>query len=87
MASRWLACFSNETGWNEVYVRPFPGPGGKWQVSTGGGATPTWPPTRSEFFYSTPDNRIMVASYTDQSGGFTTSSHARTNRSTASRSV
>ena len=29
---RWLAYFSNETGRNEVYVRPFPGPGGKWQL-------------------------------------------------------
>ena len=34
---RWLAYRSNESGdgpWN-VYVRPFPGPGGKWQISTG----------------------------------------------------
>ena len=34
---RWLAYSSNESGRNEVYVRPFPGPGGKWQISTGGG--------------------------------------------------
>jgi serine/threonine-protein kinase len=34
---RWLAYESNESGRVEVYVRPFPGPGGKWQVSTDGG--------------------------------------------------
>ena len=32
---RWVAYASNESGRNEVYVAPFPGPGGKWQVSTG----------------------------------------------------
>ncbi len=36
---RWLAYDSNETGITEVYVRPFPGPGGKWQVSTAGGSS------------------------------------------------
>ena len=35
---RWLAYESNESGRFEVYVRPFPGPGGKWQISTSGGA-------------------------------------------------
>ena len=39
---RWLAYESNESGRFEVYVRPFPGPGGKWQVSTDGGEYPTW---------------------------------------------
>ncbi len=38
---RWLAYSSNETGRQEICVRPFPGPGGKWQISTGGGAAPT----------------------------------------------
>ena len=33
---RWLAYSSDESGRYEVYVRPFPGPGGKWQISTGG---------------------------------------------------
>ena len=39
---RWLAYRSNESGTFEVYVRPFPGPGGRWQVSTGGGGFPLW---------------------------------------------
>ncbi len=39
---RWLAYQSNESGSVEVYVRPFPGPGGKWQISAGGGSLPAW---------------------------------------------
>ena len=43
---RWIAYTSNESGRNEVYVRPFPGGApsgsGKWQISTGGGAHPIW---------------------------------------------
>ncbi len=32
----WLLYMSNESGQQEVYVRPFPGPGGKWQISPNG---------------------------------------------------
>jgi eukaryotic-like serine/threonine-protein kinase len=39
---RWLAYQSNESGTYEVYVRPFPGPGGLSQISTGGGRFPWW---------------------------------------------
>jgi hypothetical protein len=34
---RWMAYNSDESGQPEVYVRPFPGPGGKWLASQGGG--------------------------------------------------
>ena len=61
---RWLAYSSTESGRAEVYVRPFPGPGGKWQVSTDGGAFPVWSRARHELLYATLGNRIMVASYT-----------------------
>ena len=67
---RWLAYQSNESGRNEVYVRPFPGPGGKWQVSTGGGIAPMWSRIRREFFYHALDDRIMVASYTVDEDSF-----------------
>jgi hypothetical protein len=36
----WLAYVSNESGRNEVYVRPFPDLGTKWPISTEGGASP-----------------------------------------------
>ena len=55
---RWIAYESNESGRSEVYLRPFPGPGGKWQVSTEGGARPEWSRDGRELFYFESD-RIM----------------------------
>ena len=60
---RWLAYMSGESGTDDVYVRPFPGPGGKWQVSNGGGNHATWSPNGRELYYRTPDGRLMVANY------------------------
>src|SRR5262249_48758082 len=51
---RWIAYYSDESGNYEVYVRPFPGPGGKWQISTTGGTYPVWSRTRHELLYRTP---------------------------------
>ena len=48
---RWLAYQSDESGHNEVYVRPFPGGEGRWMISTGGGATPKWRGDGRELFY------------------------------------
>jgi len=67
---RWIAYQSHESGRNEVYVRPFPGPGGKWRISNGGGALPTWSRTRHELFYGTPSHQIMVAAYTVEADSF-----------------
>src|SRR5262249_20149677 len=66
---RWIAYQSNESGRLEIYVRPFPGPGGKWQISTDGGTYPVWSRTRSELLYAT-DRRIMVVSYTAHEDSF-----------------
>jgi Tol biopolymer transport system component len=60
---RWLSYMSNESGNSEVYVRPFPGPGGKWQVSTGGGFFPKWSRNGNELFYRTGDSKIMMVAY------------------------
>jgi serine/threonine-protein kinase len=60
---KWIAYQSNESGRFEVYVRPFPGPGDRWQISTDGGGPPVWAPTRPELFYPAPNNRLMVVSY------------------------
>jgi serine/threonine-protein kinase len=57
---RWVAYASDESGVPEVYVRPFPEAGGRWQVSDGGGRFPTWSRTGRELFYRT-DEGIMVA--------------------------
>jgi hypothetical protein len=66
---RWLAYSSLETGQAEVYVRPFPGPGGKWQISNGGATHPTWSRTKPELFYRS-GQHIMVAPYAIEAGSF-----------------
>jgi len=48
---RWIAYVSNESGRNEVYVRPFPGPGGKILISNNGGGGVVWAPNGRELFY------------------------------------
>jgi serine/threonine-protein kinase len=68
---RFLAYASNESGVGEdVFVRPFPGPGGKWKVGTG--KFPAWSPATHELFFSGTDDRIMAVSYTEQGGSFST---------------
>ena len=57
---RWLAYLSNESGRSEIYVQPYPGPGGKWQISTDGGAEPVWNPNGNELFYRTGDKMMAV---------------------------
>jgi Tol biopolymer transport system component len=68
---RWIAYQSNETGNYEAYVRPFPGPGGKLQISTGGGLAPRWSHNGKELFYRTvTDDKIMLVTYTASGDSF-----------------
>jgi serine/threonine-protein kinase len=67
---RWIAYQSDESGRFEVYVRPFPGPGGKWQISTGGGQLVLWSRDGRELFFQNLDNRIMVADYESKNESF-----------------
>ena len=48
---RWMAYSSDETGRDEVYVRPFPDGGGKLLVSLGGGTEPRWDRDGRTLFY------------------------------------
>jgi eukaryotic-like serine/threonine-protein kinase len=57
---RWLAYVSNETGRNEIYIRPFPGPGERLTISTEGGNEPVWPPRSRELFYRNGDAMMAV---------------------------
>ena len=57
---RWVAYVSNESGRLQVYVRPFPGPGGRWQVSLDGGTEPLWAANGRELFYRN-GTKMMVA--------------------------
>jgi serine/threonine-protein kinase len=56
----WVAYVSNESGRLEVYVRPFRGSGGRWQVSLAGGTEPLWAANGRELFYRN-GNKMMVA--------------------------
>jgi serine/threonine-protein kinase len=62
---RSVAYISDESGRYEVYVRPFPGPGEKWQISTQGGAEPVWSRDGQELFYRNED-RLMAVDVTTQ---------------------
>ncbi|MGA7791761.1 MAG: protein kinase [Candidatus Acidiferrales bacterium] len=57
---RWIAYISDESGRYEIYVQPYPGPGGKWQISTEGGTEPVWNPNGRELFYRTGDKMMAV---------------------------
>lgn len=48
---KWLAYVSQQTGRPEIYVKPFQGPGGPWQVSTDGGNYPRWRRDGKELFF------------------------------------
>ncbi|MSV34782.1 MAG: serine/threonine-protein kinase [Bryobacterales bacterium] len=67
---RWIAYQSFATGASEVYVQPFPGPGGKWLISTGGGRHPIWSRNGRELFYQAQDFRIMVVTYSAKGDSF-----------------
>jgi Tol biopolymer transport system component/predicted Ser/Thr protein kinase len=66
---RWIAYPSDESGKYEIYVRPFdpnsangsPPGGGKWQVSTAGGAAPRWSASGRELFYLALDGATVMA--------------------------
>ncbi len=59
--SRWIAYESSESGREEVYVRPYPGPGGQWQVSTAGGFHPLWSNDGREILYVDTNGDLMAA--------------------------
>ena len=56
----WLAYVSTESGLPEIYVKPFPGPGGKWQVSTDGGLGPLWARKGLQLFYRSFNHKMMA---------------------------
>jgi serine/threonine protein kinase/Tol biopolymer transport system component len=61
---RWLAYESDESGRGEIYVRPFPGPGGRQVVSAGGGYMPRWTRGGREIVYAAADGTIMSVAIT-----------------------
>jgi hypothetical protein len=66
---KWIAYQSNESGRFEIYVQPFPGPGGRTQISTNGGAQVRWRPGGRELFYIALDERLMAVTIRVSSDG------------------
>jgi eukaryotic-like serine/threonine-protein kinase len=58
---KWLAYDSDESGRYEVYVTAFPDPGGKWQISNGGGTLPSWSADGKQLYYHSGDKLMSVA--------------------------
>ena len=68
---RWIAYASQETGRLEIYVRPFPGPGGRWQIPASDGiSVPRWSRTGRQILFVTPDGQIMAVDYEIQGDSF-----------------
>jgi Tol biopolymer transport system component len=57
---RWLLYHSNESGRAEVYVQRIDGEGGKWQISTDGGARARWGRGEREIVYLSGDKLMLV---------------------------
>jgi len=66
---KWVAYQSDESGRGEIYVVPFPGPGGKWQVSTEGAVLPVWPPGKEMFIIGL-DYRVLAVQYEVEGNNF-----------------
>ena len=57
---RYVAQISDQSGLREIYIRPYPGPGGQTTVSVGGGEEPQWA-ANGELFYRRPGDYAMMA--------------------------
>ena len=57
---RWIAYVSDKSGRNEIYMRPYPGPGEEWAISTDGGNEPSWARNAPLLFYRRDDAMMVV---------------------------
>jgi len=71
---RWVAYQSNESGKEEIYVRPFPTGSGMWQVSSGGGFAPLWSHNGRELFYTSAGGAAMAVEVNGAGATFTVGS-------------
>lgn len=67
---QWVAYSSVETGSRQVFVRPFQGSSGRWQVSTAGGSAPVWSRARTELVFRGADGTLMTAEYVASGDAF-----------------
>tara|TARA_B110001454_G_scaffold110102_1_gene103408 strand:- start:48 stop:2249 length:2202 start_codon:yes stop_codon:yes gene_type:complete len=58
---KWITYVSNESGSNQVYIRPYPDiDSGKWQVSARDATSPIWSPVANELFFRSGNNFFKV---------------------------
>ncbi len=62
----WVAYQSNASGREEIYLTPFPGPGGKWQVSQDGGVQAMWSRDGAALYFRSLDGKLMEASVAER---------------------
>ncbi len=67
---RWLAYTSNDSGRAEVYVAPFPGGGGRWQITTNGGDAVAWRRDGKELYYWGLDQMLTAVAVNTQGAEF-----------------
>ena len=67
---RWLAYVADDSKRGEVYIRSFPTPARKWQVSTNGGSSPIWSRDGKELFFLAADGKMMAVDVTESERGF-----------------
>jgi serine/threonine protein kinase len=65
---KWVAYTSNESGQDEVYLAPFPGPGPKMQLSTSGGTSARWRGDGRELYFYGGSNEMVAVTITMAKG-------------------
>jgi len=60
---KWIAYIAYIAGIGGIVVQPFPGPGGRIEISRGSGAQPTWARDGRQIFYIAPDRKLMAVSF------------------------
>ena len=73
---RWIAYVSNKTGQNDIFARPYPGPGAEVTVSAGGGQEPAWGPSGKELFYRH-DGKMLVVRIDETAAALTVGAPTR----------
>jgi serine/threonine-protein kinase len=60
---KWLSYMSDESGTTHVYVRPFDGAPGKWQISTDSAVWSAWSRKGKELVFGGGDGRLQFVTY------------------------
>jgi Tol biopolymer transport system component len=61
---KWISYTAN----GSIFVQPFPGPGGRIQISSSGGAQSRWSHDGARIFYIQPDKKLMEAAFDSRKG-------------------